>query len=227
MTEKLYINRNINQSTGKNDMGGGRFMGVLNCKERTKSCTHSAGKVRRRGKIPGVIYGEKFNNMLFEISELELNREILKEGESGVKSVNISGETHQVIIKEIQKDPVTQKIIHIDLENVHEDKKVQAEIPIHFLNEEKVAQKGGILQKEKASVKVQGKVKDLPKYLSVDLKNLKYGEAYRLSNLEVASEITFMENINSVIATVTGANTNIVDSEEEVSDGPEEIEDKE
>ncbi|NLM35846.1 MAG: 50S ribosomal protein L25, partial [Clostridiales bacterium] len=184
-------------------------MGVLNCEVRSKNCTHAASKVRRKGKIPGVLYGEKINNMLFEISELELNREILKEGETGVKSININGTTHQAIIKEIQKDPVTHKIIHIDLENVHEDKLVQAEIPINFINEEKVSQKGCILQKEKSTVKVQGRVKDLPKYINVDLKNLKYGESYRLSNLEIASDITFMENINTVIATVTGANTNV------------------
>lgn len=204
-----------------------RFMGVLNCNVRTKDCTHAAGKVRRNGKIPGVLYGEKFNNLLFEISELELNREILKEGEHGVKSININGNTHQAIIKEIQKDPVTHKILHIDLENVHEDKTVQAEIPIHFINEEKVSQKGCILQKEKSSVKVQGKVKDLPKYISVDLRNLKYGESYRLSNLEVASDITFMEDINTVIATVTGANTNVPLSDEEISDTTEENVEKE
>ena len=57
----------------------------------------------------------------------------------------------------------------------------------------------------------------------MDLKNLKYGESYRLSNLEIASDITFMENINTVIATVTGANTNVPVSEEENSDTPEEI----
>lgn len=198
-------------------------MGVLNCEVRSKNCTHAASKVRRKGKIPGVLYGEKINNMLFEISELELNREILKEGETGVKSININGTTHQAIIKEIQKDPVTHKIIHIDLENVHEDKLVQAEIPINFINEEKVSQKGCILQKEKSTVKVQGRVKDLPKYINVDLKNLKNGESYRLSNLEIASDITFMENINTVIATVTGANTNVPVSEEENSDTPEEI----
>lgn len=201
-----------------------RFMGILNCNQRTKSCAHAASKVRRRGKIPGVLYGEKINNLLFEISELELNREILKEGEHGVKSININGTTHQAIIKEVQKDPVTNKIIHIDLENVHEDKMVQAEVPIYFINEEKVSQKGCILQKEKSSVKVQGRVKDLPKYLNVDLKNLKYGESYRLSNIEVASDITFMENINTVIATVTGANTNIPVSDEDISDTAEVVE---
>lgn len=199
-------------------------MGVLNCNVRSKTCTHAASKVRRNGKIPGILYGEKINNLLFEISELELNREILKEGEHGVKSINIDGTTHQAIIKEIQKDPLTNKIIHIDLENVHEDKTVQADIPIQFINEEKVSQKGCILQKEKSSIKVQGKVKDLPKYINVDLKNLKYGESYRLSNLEVAGDITFMENLDTVIATVTGANTNVPAPEEESSQAAELIE---
>ena len=201
-------------------------MSILNCNERVKSSRHDAGKVRRMGKVPGILYGEKISNLLFEIAEMDLNKEIARQGEHGVVDININGTAHRTLIKEIQKDPVTHKIIHIDLEDINSDKMIQSEVPLHFLNEDKVNQTGGILQKEKSSVRVQCKAGDLPKYINVDLKNLKYGDVYKLSNIELAGEITFTEDINTVIATVTGGNTNDVTVSDDIENIPTEVSNK-
>lgn len=198
-------------------------MSILNCNTRVKSSRHDAGRIRRMGKVPGVLYGERVKNLLFEIGEMELSREIVRQGEHGVVDVNIDGTTHRALIKEVQKDPVTHKILHIDLEDINPDKTVQTSVPIHFINEEKVAQSGGILQKEKSSVKVQCKASELPKCINVDLRNLKFGDVLKLSNIELASEITIMEDINTVIATVTGGNTSDVTTTEEDANEPIEI----
>jgi large subunit ribosomal protein L25 len=201
-------------------------MSILNCNERVKSSRHDAGKVRRAGKIPGILYGEKVSNLLFEIAEMDLNKEIARQGEHGVVDININGSAHRTLIKEIQKDPVTHKIIHIDLEDINSDKRIQTEVPLHFINEDKVAQTGGILQKEKSSVKVQCKASELPKYINVDLKNLKYGDVYKLSNIELAGEISIAEDLNTVIASVTGGNTNDVTESDDISNIPLEIANK-
>jgi large subunit ribosomal protein L25 len=198
-------------------------MSILNCNERVKNSRHDAGKVRRMGKVPGILYGENVSNLLFEIAEMDLTKEIGRQGEHGVVDVNISGTTHRTLIKEIQKDPVTHKIIHIDLEDINSEKTIQTEVPLHFINEDKVNQTGGILQKEKSSVKVQCKASNLPKYINVDMKNLKFGDVYKLNNIELAGEITFMEDINTVIATVTGGNTNDVTLSDDISNIPSEI----
>lgn len=201
-------------------------MSILNCNERVKSSRHDAGRVRRAGKIPGILYGEKVNNLLFEIAEMDLGKEIGRQGEHGVVDINLNGTTHRTLIKEIQKDPVTHKIIHIDLEDINSDKRIQTDVPLHFINEDKVAQTGGILQKEKSYVKVQCKASDLPKYIDIDLKNLKFGDVYKLSNIEFAQDITFMEDVNTVIATVTGGNTNDVTVSDDISNAPTEVANK-
>lgn len=182
-------------------------MEILNCNVRNKNSAHDAKKIRKAGKIPGILYGEKINNMMFEISEMDLNREIASGGEHGVLNVTINGESHQALIKEIQRDPVNHKVIHIDLEDVSSDKIIQSEVPIMFMGEDMLGRNGGILQKEKDSVKVQCKADMLPKYINIDVAGLKYGETYRIRDIEISSEISFIEDPNTVIAAITGDNT--------------------
>lgn len=197
---------------------------LLNCNTRVKNSRHDAKKIRRMGRVPGVLYGENLTNLLFEISEMDLAREFSQEGEHGVLDVNLNGQSHRALIKEVQKDPVTHKIIHIDLEDINANKLIQTEVPIHFINEDKVTQNGGILQKEKGSVKIQCVADKLPRYIDVDLKNLTFGRTYKIADIELAGEITFVEDMQTVIAAVTGGNTSDVTVDNDINNVPVEIE---
>jgi large subunit ribosomal protein L25 len=198
-------------------------MEILHCVERVKNSVHSAKKIRRGGGVPGILYGEKLRNIMFEISEMELNKEILKGGEHGIINVDINGTTHKTLIKEIQRDPVNHNLIHIDLEEINGNKTIISEVPIMFNGEAMVGKTGGILQKEKDIVKIQCKADKLPKYINVDLRECKVGDVFRLGDLEVAEEITFMEDMNSVIASITGGNTSMTAVNESDDEIPKEI----
>ena len=78
--------------------------------KREKKTLHEAKKERRQGLVPGIIYGKNINNIMFEIAELELNKEIFRSGEHGVLDINMDGQNHKTLIKEIQRDPVHHKI---------------------------------------------------------------------------------------------------------------------
>lgn len=170
---------------------------------REKKSSHDAKKGRRSGKIPGIIYGKHMNNMMFEIGELELSKEVARNGEHAVLNVDLDGETHRALIKEIQRDPVHNKIVHLDLEELTGNETVVTEIPILFSGEELIMKKGGAVQKEKSSVKAICKSDNIPKYINVGLASLNLGDAYRLADVEMAEDITFMEGLDTVIATIT------------------------
>ncbi|KZL93716.1 50S ribosomal protein L25 [Clostridium magnum] len=171
--------------------------------KRIKKTSHEAKKERRKGLIPGIIYGKNINNMMFEIGELELNKEITRSGEHGVLSVNLDGESHKALIKEIQRDPVHHKITHIDLAELPENTVVQTEVPIVFNGEDLIMKKGGAVQKEKSNVKVQCKGESIPKFINVDLSKLDIGDSYRIGDIEMAGDISIIEDFNSIIASVT------------------------
>jgi large subunit ribosomal protein L25 len=190
-------------------------MEVLHCNERVKGLGHAARRGRRNGKVPGIIYGEKLNNIMFEIGEMELNRELLKCGEHGVIEVDINGKTQKTLIKDVQRDPASNALMHIDLERISEGKVVTSDVSILFNGEEWIGTYGGILQKEKGNVKVQCKADKLPQYLNVNLKNCKVGDVIRISDLEVSEDITFMEDLNATIASISSANRSMISADEE------------
>lgn len=182
-------------------------MEVLNARTRVRKTSHEARRERKNGKVPGILYGKNISNMLFEIGELELSKELLKNGEHGIININIDGQDHMALIKEVQKDPVNRKFLHLDLEELSNDTVIVADVPIIFIGDDQIVRNGAILQKEKNKVKVQCTGGNLPKSISVNVSNLSFGETYRIANIELSKEITFIEDPNTVIAAITDANT--------------------
>lgn len=174
----------------------------LSIKIRTKKANHDAKKVRKNGKVPGIIYGKDINNILFEISELELNSVISDKGEHGTLNINIDGNNVDTLIKEVQRDAVTKKIMHIDLEKIDENKVVVSKVPVHFVGEELATKNGRILQKNKDSISVECVSKNLPKAFNLDVSNAKVGNVYKISDIEVGNEISVLDNLDSVIASI-------------------------
>lgn len=191
-------------------------MEILSGSTREKKTSHEARKERKNGKVPGILYGKNITNMLFEIGELELSKGLSKNGEHGIININLDGQNHMALIKEVQKDPVNRKFMHIDLEELSNDTVVVADVPLVFIGDDQIIRNGAILSKEKNKVKVQCTGGNLPKSISVDVSNLSFGETYRIANIEFSKEITFIEDPNTVIAAITDANTDTI-----INDTPE------
>lgn len=166
----------------------------------------NASKSRKEGKVPGSIYGKDKMQFLFEIGEMELVTSLKKCGDHGVINVELNGKEESALIKEIQRDPVTHKVIHIDLEAIEKNAMVTTEVPLYFENEGLIKSNGGILQKEKLSVKVQGKVESIPSRINVDIGKLKIGDTLKVFDLEIASEFAFIDALDTNILSVTSGN---------------------
>ena len=189
-------------------------MSNLEMNKRPIDVPNSAKKSRKNGKVPGVLYGNKINNLLFEVGELELCHEIGINGEHGILEFNLDGESHRGLIKEVQRDPVTNKIIHLDLEELNGKNKVISSVPIHYVGEEYLNKKGIVLQKEKDSVKVECSIESLPKHINFNIGNGNVGSVYKFGDLEVASEISILDDLNSVIASVIYERKTVKDNNE-------------
>lgn len=178
-------------------------MEILNANIRESSAGKSARKIRRNGNVPGILYGKSMRNCMFEISEMELNREIYQNGQHGIIKVEIDGEIHEALIKEVQREPVSHKLIHIDLEELKGNKIITANIPINYTGESHLNERGAVVQKEKSSVKVSCTPEKLPKYITLDLSKAKIGNIYKLADMEVANEISILEDLNSIVASIS------------------------
>ncbi|WP_160678594.1 50S ribosomal protein L25 [Clostridium sp. C8-1-8] len=163
----------------------------------------TAGKVRRSGKVPGIVYGKGMQNFMFEIGELELNHVITEYGEHGVIDIDLNEQKKTVLIKELQRDPVTHKVIHLDLETIDKNQKIITTVPLHFKGEGILNSYGAIIQKEKSSIKVSCTPDNLPKYLEVDISQSSIGSTYKVSDIEVGQEISIIDDLNTVLGSVS------------------------
>ena len=152
---------------------------------------------------PGILYGKGISNLMFEIGELELNGMINSQGEHGIINVNLEGEAFKTLIKEVQRDPVNGRILHIDLEDVKDDKKIVSTVPIHFIGEDFVNKRGAIVQKEKDNVKVKCAPDALPKYIEVDISNGEVGNQFKLADVEFASDLSILDDLETVLASIS------------------------
>lgn len=174
---------------------------ILN--KRLKKTANEAKQKRRQGKVPGVVYGKKLGSLMFEIGEMELVDELSKVGEHGAFKFDLEGYSGTAVVKEVQKDPVSHKVIHIDLEEVNGDNILQTQVPIKLEGKEFLSQKGIVIQNQKEYVKISCKAENVPKSIGINVSEAKIGSVYKLSDLEVGSEISILDNLSTVFASVS------------------------
>lgn len=175
----------------------------LNVNQREKRTGHSSRRGRRQGVIPGVVYGKGMNNLLVEIGELELNHALAVAGEHGVLSINSQEGAINTLIKEVQRDPVSRRVVHIDLEKVNGNEEIVTTVPINYIGEAHVNNIDAILQKNKESIKIKCSPNNIPKYVELNVENAHSGDQFKVSDVEFGNEITVMDDLDSIVASVS------------------------
>lgn len=175
----------------------------LQVNQREKKTRHSSRQCRRKGLVPGVIYGKGINNFLFEIGELELNHALSVTGEHGLLSINSQEGSLNTLIKEVQRDPVTRRVLHIDLEKVEGNEEIETAVPINYVGEEYINKLDAVLQKNLDSIKVKCSPSNIPKGVNLNVGRAKPGEQFKIADVEFGNEITVVDDLNSIVASVS------------------------
>lgn len=173
---------------------------VLNAAKRTAK----SKKIREEGFIPGVIYGDNVaeaDSVKFE--EMPLKKILDKHG-SNVKLWIKCGDNKKFgFIKEIQRHPVSNKIIHLDVQLVSRDHEVKLQIPIIFKGEVALGKRQLQLQMHKSEVDVLSKISLVPEVLNVDVSEKSLGDVITSKDFDLDKQIKIHEKENEVYATIT------------------------
>jgi len=175
----------------------------LQVNQREKKTRHSSRQCRRKGLVPGVIYGKGINNFLFEIGELELNHALSVTGEHGLLSINSQEGSLNTLINEVQRDPVTRRVLHIDLEKVEGNEEIETAVPINYVGEEYINKLDAVLQKNLDSIKVKCSPSNIPKGVNLNVGRAKPGDQFKIADVEFGNEITVVDDLNSIVASVS------------------------
>ncbi|NGT56420.1 50S ribosomal protein L25 [Clostridium perfringens] len=179
------------------------MMENLQVNQREKKTRHSSRQCRRKGLVPGVIYGKGINNFLFEIGELELNHALSVTGEHGLLSINSQEGSLNTLIKEVQRDPVTRRVLHIDLEKVEGNEEIETAVPINYVGEEYINKLDAVLQKNLDSINVKCSPSNIPKGVNLNVGRAKPGDQFKIADVEFGNEITVVDDLNSIVASVS------------------------
>ncbi len=153
----------------------------------------AARAVRRAGKIPAVIYGDKKDPETIALDHPTLARLLNKGGFlSSVFNIKIDGRSNRVLPRDIQFDPVKDLPIHVDFQRVPGDGSIRVSVPVVFLNEETSPglKRGGVLNIVRHEVEVNSPADAIPAQIEVDLGEADIGDSIHISAVSLPEGVT-------------------------------------
>ena len=195
----------------------------LNAVGRETDGKSSSRQLRRNGSVPAVIYGGDKDPLRISILEKDITKASEVPGfATQILNINLSGDEQNVIVKEIQRHPATQRVLHADLLRVNPDTKISLSVPVRFINEEiciGVKMHGGAISRLINNIDINCLASNLPEYLEVDVAELDVGDSVFLSTLNLPEgveipSLALGEDRDQAVVSITEAK--VLDIEPEV-----------
>ena len=149
---------------------------------------------RNADMIPAILYGAGKDPQSLTLAHKDIHKACENEAFfSHIITINADGDSQQAIVKDLQRHPAKDRIMHADFLRIQMDQAITVEVPLHFLNEDSclgVRQGGGNVSHNMTSIEISCLPGDLPEYIEVDIEDLDLGDAIHMSDLKLAEELS-------------------------------------
>lgn len=154
-------------------------------------------RLRRAAQLPAIVYGGNAAPQNIQIEHEQIWLASHHEWfYSSILNLDIDGKVEQVLLRDMQRHPYKQLIMHLDFQRVDASQALRTKVQLHFLNQEKspAGKTGGVvIMHELTEVEVACLPKDLPQFIQVDLSELKVGESVHLSSIKLPAGVEIPE----------------------------------
>jgi large subunit ribosomal protein L25 len=180
----------------------------ISAKKREAQGTGASRRLRRMGRVPGIVYGGEKDAVNIELDHKDLYFNLRNEKfHASILTLALDGSNEQVLLRAVNMHPFKPQVQHIDFQRVSKDKKIHMKVPLHFVNAEKspgVKEQGGVVNHVLNELDIVCFPDDLPEFIEVDLAALAVGNSLHARDLTLAKgvELSMHKNENPVIATV-------------------------
>ena len=167
-------------------------MNSLDANIRNNKTKGDLSSIRNSGNVPAIIYGGEAQNEKVSISKKLLKALIDKENFlSNIVALNVDGKPQNVLPKEIKYDIITDEPTHVDFLRVVPGVKIKIEVPVQFVNHEKSPglKRGGVLNIVRRKVELRCPSEKIPESLVIDLDGVDIGESFKISSIDLESEV--------------------------------------
>jgi large subunit ribosomal protein L25 len=174
---------------------------VLTAEPRTAAGKGAAGRARRDGLVPAVVYGLGAANVPVSVSSRELGH-ILAGGVNTLITLKLDGSDQLTLARQIQRHPVKGTLLHVDFIRVRADQAIEAEVPVRLIGEAEGVARGGVMEQMLFTVSVEAKPADIPHELEVDVSALQIGDGVRVHDLVVPAGVVIKHEPEELLAQV-------------------------
>jgi large subunit ribosomal protein L25 len=167
----------------------------LNAEPREDKGKGASRRLRRLAdQIPAIIYGGNLDPQPLTLIRKDLEKALENEAfYSHVLTIDVAGDRQKAILKDLQRHPAKDRVMHADFLRVDDKVAIKVHVPIHFVNEETsigVKMQGGIVQHQLTDIEVQCLPGDIPEYIEVDMQDVETGQIVHLSDVTLPAGVT-------------------------------------
>ena len=170
--------------------------------------TGASRRLRRAGRVPGIVYGGEAKPLNIELDHNDLWQHLRKEAfYSSVLTLDVDGARQMCLLRDVQRHPFRQLILHVDFQRIDASHNIHQKVPLHFINADiapGVKLQGGMVQHVTNEIDVKCLPKDLPEFIEVDLKDLEGGHSLHVSGLRLPAGVELVHHGEGdpVVATI-------------------------
>lgn len=159
-------------------------MNTLVAHERKDFKKASLRKLKNNGEIPAVVYGREINTKSISIKGADLQRVLKAVGRNGIISLNLDGESTNVILRDYQNKAITKAVLHVDFLQVNQHTEIDTKVSV-ILKGTSIGEKtGGIVKQILHELNITAKANDLPENIEIDITDFEIGRTVRVTDLK-------------------------------------------
>src|SRR3954463_828759 len=159
----------------------------ISARKREAQGTGASRRLRRQGKVPGILYGGDKGPVNIELEHQDLFLNLRNEKfHASILTLDVAGTKEQVLLRAVNVHPFKPQVQHIDFQRVSKDKKIHMKVPLHFVNAEKspgVKEQGGVVNHVLNELDIVCFPDDLPEFIEVNLEHLAVGNSLHVREL--------------------------------------------
>ncbi|WP_409303643.1 50S ribosomal protein L25/general stress protein Ctc [Peribacillus sp. SCS-155] len=175
---------------------------ILVAKERAEFRRSYLNQLKAAGELPAVVYGNEQNSTPISVSNAEFQRLIKEVGRNGIINLQLTGQTHNVMLTDYQRDPLKNEIYHADFLIVNMDAEMNAQVRVILDGESAGEKDGGVLQQSMHEVAVTARPKDIPEVIDIDVTNMHIGDVVTIGDIRSKFTVALNHEDEEVVASI-------------------------
>ena len=178
---------------------------VVKTEKRQGLGTNASRRLRAQGFVPAVLYGESMESMPLVLNKKDIVQIMrLETGENTIFKVAVDAEAYDAMIKDLQVNPATDELLHVDLIRISMDKPIRVAVPVVHRGEPVgVKTEGGFVDFVTREIEIECLPRDIPESLEIDISELHINQSFKVQGMAIPAGVKVLTDANTVLVLIS------------------------